>query len=71
MAIQLFGGRPVPKKRVVVPYAPSGLDTGFGAAAEGCGGIQVGSHPEYAQGPQLGNPLKQIAGLFKKKKAVK
>lgn len=61
----LFAARPKPKTRVVKPQA-SGLDTSMNEAAEAGGGIQPGSHPEYARGTVLGNPMKQIKGLIGK-----
>lgn len=29
------------------------------------GGIQANAHPEYAEGPKLGNPITQIGGAIK------
>lgn len=67
MAIQLFGPRQKPKKRVV-GYQPSGLDTGYNSAAAAGGGIQPGAHPEYSNiQPGLSNPISQIMGMFKKR----
>jgi hypothetical protein len=73
MSLQLFAGRPVPKKRVVVPLQASGLDTGFNEAQALGGGISPGGpNAKYANStPGLANPLTQLMGLFKKKKAVK
>lgn len=70
MASSLFSARPKPKKRMVKLQA-SGLDTAMNEASEAGGGIQPGSHPEYAQGTVLGNPLKQIKGLIGKLKPKK
>jgi len=74
MAIQLSNGRPMPKKRVTVPYQANGLDTGFNEASRLGGGIQPGSHPELEKPTGFGNPFTQIGDLYKrltKKKAVK
>lgn len=71
MAIQLFGGRPVIKKRVVVPLQTTDLGARLEGAAGSGGGIQAGAHPEYEKGTQLGNPFKQLADLFKKKRTSK
>lgn len=65
----LFGPRQKPKKRAAQPVQASGLDMRFNEAAAAGGGIQPGAHDEEIAKLQggLGNPIKQIGALFKKK----
>lgn len=68
-----FSPRPRPKKRAVVPYQPSGVDTGFNVADSlGVGISPGGPNSGYANSqPGFKSPIDVIKGLFARKRKPK